>query len=168
MNRSRLSWWHLRRGKSRFSQGPEAALFHGLRVRLTLWYCGVLGAALVLFSVILYFGVWHFLLTPVEDDATLHASLHMEQWLRFTSDRACSQFGPPDRVGPPPYQRLFMSELVACFDQNGSLMQNAETAQLPAGFLDNTLAKTALHEGMASDTVDGGGTVGLIYRYALA
>jgi len=61
-----------------------------------------------------------------------------------------------------------MSEMVACFDQNGILQQNGNTAQLPSAFLTNTIAKTALQAGMATDRVDGGRTVGQIYRYALA
>ncbi len=66
MNWRRFSWWPLHRGRGRLSREPGAALFQGLRIRLTLWYCGVLGAALVLFGVILYFGVQFFLLNPVE------------------------------------------------------------------------------------------------------
>ena len=62
-----------------------------------------------------------------------------------------------------------MSEMVACFDQNGSLLQNGNTAQLPSAFLNNTLAKKALHEDTpATDIVDAGGRVGQVYRYALA
>jgi signal transduction histidine kinase len=62
-----------------------------------------------------------------------------------------------------------MPEMVACFDQKGSLLQEENTASLPPTFLTNTLAKMALQTDQpASDIVDGGGTVGLIYRYALA
>ena len=72
MNWNRPAWWpSLRRG--RLSREAGAALFQGLRVRLTLWYCLVLGAALVLFSVALYFSVQHFLLTPIEDAAAASA-----------------------------------------------------------------------------------------------
>ena len=46
MNWRILSWWPLGRRRGRLSQGPEAALFQGLRIRLTLWYCLVLCAAL--------------------------------------------------------------------------------------------------------------------------
>jgi signal transduction histidine kinase len=175
MNRSLPTWLHLRRGKrspiyrGTYAQGPEAALFHGLRIRLTLWYCLVLGLALVLFCVILYFGVQYFLLTPVEDDATAHAYAHVGQWLRISPDRACSQYGPQGGLGPPPpSQGIFMSELVACYDQNGSLKQNANTEDYPSAFLNNNLAKMALRKGQpVSDTVDGGGTNGQIYRFAL-
>ena len=60
-----------------------------------------------------------------------------------------------------------MPEMVACFDQNGSLLPIGNTAQLPSAFLSNSLAKKALVTGNASDIVDAGGTVGPIYRYAL-
>jgi hypothetical protein len=37
-------------------------------MRLTLWYCGMPGMALVLFGVVLYFRAHYFLLTPIETD----------------------------------------------------------------------------------------------------
>ena len=75
MNWRTPSWWPL--GRSRLSQGPEAALFQGLRIRLTLWYCLVLCAALVIFSVILYLGARYFLLSPIENMTSEHARDHM-------------------------------------------------------------------------------------------
>jgi len=145
-------------------------MFQGLRTRLTLWYCGVLGVALVLFSVVLYLAVQFFLLAPVEADTAQHAHAHVTQWLAISPARACLTFVPPGQFGPPPPGLgQSMSEMVACFDQNGSLLQNENTAQLPSAFLNNTLAKKALEEGTpTTDTVDAGGTVGQVYRYALA
>src|SRR5439155_20543239 len=55
-------WSKVHRDKGRLSQEAGAAMFQGLRIRLTLWYCGVLGVALVLFGVALYFGTQYFLL----------------------------------------------------------------------------------------------------------
>ena len=168
MNRIRFAWRPLHRRQSHYSQEPEAALFHGLRIRLTLWYCGVLGAALVLFSVALYLGAQYFLFTPIETDAAIHAHAHVAQWLSFASDHTCTSF-PTDRSGPFPPNLRFTPEIVACFDQNGTLLQNASTASLPSAFLSNSLAKTALQTGLPDfDIVDGGGTIGHIYRYALA
>src|SRR5579884_130718 len=165
MNRS--VWWLLQRRKSRLSQEPGAALFQGLRIRLTLWYCTVLGTALVLFCVALYLGARYFLLAPIEANVARHVHMRVDQWLATSPDRACSSLIPPDRFGPPALgQSTF--EMVACFDQNGTLVQNANTAQLPSAFLTNTIAKTALQEGTATDTVDPGGTVGPVYRYAQA
>src|SRR6266576_2308745 len=125
MNWRSLAWSIRHRGKSRLSREAGAALFQGLRIRLTLWYCGVLGAALVLFSVALYFGAQYFLLAPVEADTAMHAHAHVDQWLMFSPDRACLSFVPPGQFSPPPpAQGRPMSEMVACFDQNGSLLQN--------------------------------------------
>src|SRR6266849_5579065 len=101
MNRSRSAWWSLHRRKGRRSQGPEAAMFQGLRTRLTLWYCGVLGAALVLFSVVLYLAVQFSLLAPVEADTALHAHAHVNQRLAISPARACLSFVPPGQFGAP-------------------------------------------------------------------
>jgi signal transduction histidine kinase len=170
MNWRRFSWWPLHRGRGRFSQEPGVALFQGLRIRLTLWYCGVLGAALVLFGVILYLGVQFFLLNPVETSAHLHADAHVGQvqsndlnaCLTYSSSRG--PFGqPPPELGP------FNTELVACFQSNGSLapVDTSEESQLPSAFFTNTLAKLALQTGQSqSDIVDAGGSTGQIYRYA--
>jgi signal transduction histidine kinase len=59
-----------------------------------------------------------------------------------------------------------MSEMIACFDQNGNLL--SDTTGLPTAFLSNNLAKTALQTGQpADDVVNAGGTYGQTYRYAL-
>ena len=49
------------------SREPGARMFHAVRLRLTLWYCSVLAAALVLFGVALYFGVQGVLLNSSRD-----------------------------------------------------------------------------------------------------
>src|SRR5215471_15582974 len=100
MNWRSPSWWPFRRSGSRLSQGPEAALFQGLRIRLTLWYCLVLCAALVIFSVILYLGARYFLITPIEDMTSGHTRDHVYTLLAGAPDRACSTFGSPVRFGP--------------------------------------------------------------------
>src|SRR3989449_4483331 len=164
MNRIRFAWESLRRRQSPYSQEPGAALFHGLRVRLTLWYCCVLAAALVLFSVVLYFGAQYFLLHPIEADAQGHAQVHVNEWLSGAINRACPSFAPQGQFGPSP--GFFMPEMVVCFDQNGSLLPGENTAGLSSAFLTNTLVKSALQTGYASDIVNAGGTVGSIYRYA--
>src|SRR5438876_2991474 len=168
MNWRSLAWSIRHRGKSRLSREAGAALFQGLRIRLTLWYCGVLGAALVLFGVALYFGTQYFLLRPIESDAAAHAQVHMNEWLSGAIDRACPSFGFPGQFGSPPGQGFQMPELAVCFDQNGSLLPGENTAGLPSAFVTNTLAKSALQTGQpVHDIVSAGGTVGQIYRYAL-
>ena len=171
MNWNRLTWWSRLR-RSRLSREPGAALFQGLRVRLTLWYCLVLGMALVLFSVALYFSVQHFLLTPVADAAAASAGGHARQWPMDRSDHGCNPsniLGRPDQYGGPPATIAGQPpEIIACFDQHGTLLvQNGYTPSLSSAFLDNNLAKAALQSdsGQANDIVDGD-SVGQIYRYA--
>ena len=144
-------------------------MFQGLRVRLTLWYCAVLGVALLLFGVALYLGTQYYLLSHIEADAAAHAQVHMTEWLSGAVDRACPSFGPQGQFGPPGQnQGFFMPEIVACFDQNGSSLSGEDTTGLPSAFLTSSLAKTALQTGQpAWDIVDAGGSVGQIYRYAL-
>ncbi|MDQ6660787.1 MAG: HAMP domain-containing histidine kinase, partial [Chloroflexota bacterium] len=167
MNRNTSLRWPLHHRKGNLSQEPGAALFSGIRIRLTLWYCGVLGAALVLFGVALYLGAQFFLLSFVENDTIGHANGHVDQWLHLSPYRACSSFGPQGPSGPPSNLGQPMSEMVACFDQNGSLLPYESTASLPSTFLTDTVAKNALRDGKAYDIVDGGSTYGHIYRYAL-
>src|SRR5450756_1483120 len=124
MNWSRPAWLPIQRGKGRLSREPGAAMFQGLRVRLTLWYCGVLCAALVLFGVFLYFGVRYLLLTPVEADLSKHAQFHAGQ-LSVSPYDACSSTSNAPLPGSPDQPSFNsgqapMPELVACFDQNAT------------------------------------------------
>ncbi len=165
---NRFVWWPLHYRKLYHSAEPGAALFAGIRLRLTLWYCGVVAAILVLFGVALYAGAQFLLLTPIENDTAGHANFHVSQWVNGSPDRACSSSVPSGPFGPPPStQGPPRPEMVACFDRNGSLLQNGTTGQLPAAFLSTNLVKTALQHGKAVDIVDAGGTIGLVYRYAL-
>src|SRR6516164_410304 len=131
MNWRNPSWWPSGRRRGRLAQGPDAALFQGLRIRLTLWYCLVLCAALVIFSVILYLGARYFLLSPIENMTSEHARDHMYTLLSGDVGRACTSFGSPGRFGPVSIdQGGAMNEMVACFDQNGTLVATNETALL--------------------------------------
>lgn len=99
MRRSISPWWPPRQRMSRHTQEPGSGLFQGLRMRLTLWYCGMLGMALVLFGVVLYFGAQYILLTPIETDAALQAHVHAELWLTGSLDRACPFLVSSDQSG---------------------------------------------------------------------
>ncbi len=168
MNWNRPAWWPLNFRRGRLSREPGAVLFQGLRVRLTLWYCGVLAVALISFGAALYFGTQHFLITPVADDAQAHAGVHENDWYSGQLNQACPLFNQQGPFGPFPGQGFQMPEQVVCFDANGSLLTGQDTSRLPSAFLTNTLVKTALQTGQtASDIVDAGGTNGQIYRYAL-
>jgi signal transduction histidine kinase len=167
MDWRKLTWWLPRPSGRPRSYEPGAALFWGLRVRLTLWYCGVLGAALVLFGVALYFGTQYFLLHPVEDDVAAHSRVHVGEWFMGAVDHACPLLGPQGQFGQPPGQGFQMPELAVCFDQNGNLLPDEDTAGVPSAFLTNTLAKSALQTGQpAPAIVDAGGTTGQFYLYA--
>ncbi|GCE20145.1 sensor histidine kinase [Dictyobacter kobayashii] len=166
MNRNKYSWWPFHRSKGHQSREPGAALFEGLRIRLTFWYCGVLGAALVLFSVALYLIAQYALLTPIENGVAGDAQRHAGQWSENAPAQTCMPDGPSPQYGALPGDP--QQHILACFDQNGTLLPDANTARLPSAFLSNTLAKTALQDGSAHDTVNLGGTTGTIYRYAVA
>ncbi len=164
MNREKfISWLPYHRQSSRV-QEPSAALFQGLRIRLTLLYCSVLGAALVLFCVALYLIAQHVLLTPIQNGVAGDAHRHADMWSTSSPSQICTQDGPPPRFGIFPNGQ--QQQMLACFDQNGTLISDG--TQLPSAFLTNTLAKQALKDGSASGTVNAGSSIGTIYRYAVA
>jgi signal transduction histidine kinase len=165
------SWWPPHVMRRRLAQEPGEALFRGIHLRLTLWYCAVLGTALVLFGVALYVGTRYALLNPITAAAQFHAQGHANQWLSG-SHNACSSLDHPDQADSPGLnqgQGFFTSELIVCFDQSGTLLPQEDTTGLPSAFLSNTVARAALQSstGSASDTVDAGNSSGKIYRYAL-
>ena len=154
--------------KGTHSQEVGVTMFRGLRNSLTLWYCAVLGVALVLFGVLLYFGTQYFLLSPVISDTQQHAIVHQNQWYTNSVSKACPAMQQQGQFGGPPGQGFQRPEQVACFDQNGNLLAGQITASFPSAFLDNSLVKTALRTGQpATDIVDARGSTGQIYRYAL-
>ena len=165
MHRQRPNWWPSLWRRDRQPQEPSAALFQGLRIRLTLWYCGVLGTALVLFCVVLYLVAQYVLLNPIENGTAGDAHRQANQWSANTAGQMCVPDGPPPGFGSPMDNQ--QQHMLACFDHNGTLLRDANTASLPSAFLANTLAKTALQDGSAQDTVNAS-TVGAIYRYAVA
>ncbi len=166
MNWRRPGWSILHRRRSQLSQEAGASLFHGLRIRLTLWYCGVLGAALILFSIALYFGSQYFFLQPFKGLAQFHANGHVNMWQAGRMDDACPPFGSSGQFGPPPGQGYVMTEMVVCYDTHGTLLQGEDTSGLPSAFVTNTLVQSALQNKQASDMVNTGGSTGWIYRYA--
>src|SRR5258706_6454982 len=166
MQRSRFAGSFLHGGRSLLSREPGAALFRGLRINLTLWYCAVLAAALVVFSLALYFSAQYFLIDPIKRDTSIHAKVHLSQLL-MGSPTACPSFFP-NQFGssPGPGQGNVMPEKIACFDSNGNLLSSS--TGLPGAFLSNNLAKTALQRDQSvDDIVNAGGTTGQIYRYAV-
>jgi signal transduction histidine kinase len=170
MYRRIANGWPFRQSINRLTQEPSVAVFQKLRIRLTLWYCGVLGAALVLFGVILYIGVQSFLLTPTENDAAAHAQAHAQQLL-LNQANACPLLFGSTHEPPLPEDGYTMSETVICFYKSGSLPTieniNGTEAGLSAAFLNNNLAVKALQTGQTQDDiVNAGGTMGQTYRCA--
>lgn len=163
--RERISAWGSRfRSRNNAPQGAEAALFQGIRVRLTLWYCGILCAALILFGVALYVGARITLFDPIESDTALQAHNHLQQ-VETNDPHACPLMGPGNLGGPS--QNFGMHEIIVCYDQNGNQLSGQNTSGLSATFLNNDLAKAALksQNGYISGIVQT--KDGLIYRYAL-
>ncbi len=168
MKGSRPDWWHLRRRKSHRAQEAGASLFQGLRIRLTLWYCAVLAAALVLSGFILYFSVQHFLLDGIETSIQQHATRDASQFPSSPSE-ACSSEGLAPQPGPSLNPAVSQVEpIVACFDQNGTLLETDNSETLPPAFLNNPLARQVLQTGKGSNIVNVGGSYGEVYCYAIA
>src|SRR5947209_6152169 len=116
MQRSRFAASPLHRGRALLSREPGAALFRGLRINLTLWYCAVLAAALLVFSVALYLSAQYFLIDPIKSDTSMHARGHLGQLLSGSPNACPSYF--PNQFGssPGPGQGNVMPEMIACFD----------------------------------------------------
>jgi signal transduction histidine kinase len=173
MNSSRFTWGLWPGRKKYHPQEAGAALFQGLRFRLTLWYCGVLSIALILFGIALYFGTQYFLLSPIASAAQFHAQGHEHEWLNGQYYNACP-FVPPGQSGPFGQnfggfgQSFQMPEIAVCYNQNGTLPANENTSGLPSSFLNNDLAKSVLQTGKSASGIVNGGSYGPIFRYAQA
>ncbi len=175
MNNNKNNFFQFPRFAARASsREPGARMFQGVRLRLTLWYCGVLAAALVLFGVALYFGVQQVLLGSTRDYLATQEHGRFEQWEHYgvppcsvSMPRGGFPFGH-DQTRPPGFDDNNL--MVACFDQNGALMDTSSGGQYPAAFLSDNLAKEAWQTNPpgqpVTDTVNGGGNVGTIYRCA--
>jgi signal transduction histidine kinase len=143
-------------------------LFHGLRLRLTLWYSGVLTASLLLAGIGLYLVLQHLLLQPITDQVSGQIDSIEMQWVHDPT-HACG--GPG---GPPPKHEPTSSPIpvyIACYDPQaevlpGSTFQSGGSGDIPTAFLNNALASRALSHGSATDQVDGGANVGTLYRSA--
>jgi signal transduction histidine kinase len=146
-------------------------MFRGVRLRLTLWYCSVLAVVLVLFGAALYVGVEQVLFRSTQNYLTEHALERSRQW-QYAPVAPCSssifnspifRHGGDDGRPVDPDPNL----MVACFDQNGTLIGSVSGGQTSAAFLTNSLAKKAWQTGQPiNDIVDGGGSIGPIYRCA--
>jgi signal transduction histidine kinase len=146
---------------------PGERMFAQLRRRLTWWYCSILGGLLVLFGVLLYTNVHGMLFDPVSTATSQEADTLAFQWqhpLNIPPSNAPS----PNFPTPGVYEHAGHQVLVACFDQNGNLIQNNPGGDFtpPPAFLDNTLVLSALQHKQVSDTLNTASNYGDVYRYA--
>lgn len=169
--------------ESSFFSEPGADLFKGLRSRLTLWYSGVLGVALLAFSLVIYFSVQYLLFSSVHDELANQAQMFSMAERHNNPDDFCrfpfpdNRFQPPPHSSsqnPPPKNKPPASRFMyACFNSYGQLLQPDNATQkniqpqVPASFLNKSLTMTVLHRGDPTDIVDGGDSYGHIYRYAM-
>lgn len=138
---------------------PATALYRRTRLRLTLWYASVLAVVLLIAGVLLYVVMWQTVMGPVNGVLTTAGSDLSAQW---------QQMG---QVPLPCVTHDHYDENVAfiiCYNSSvtGYYSPGGPAGQAP-GFRDPTLAKQALKDGSAIDTVDAGAHLGRISRYAI-
>ena len=162
--RDRLSF-----GRRTATDAPSAAMYRRIRLRLTLLYAAVLAIVLLVASGLLYFGMWQTVMGPVNSGLSSAASSYAASW---------------QRVGPPCFPGLNHpgdgggTLFVACYDTGASFLGARGPVNSAPGFLDPSLARSALKDGSDSDVIDGGNVgnvgnvggydLGAISRYALA
>jgi len=148
---------------------PGAALFRGIRLRLTLWYSGVLAVALIASGLVLYFGLQDLTLSPVKEYLRAQADFHEREWLR-TPPHICGQ--PGGRPPPPARFQATLPVYVACFDLEGNLLNSMAlppggASTPPEAFLQSPLLAKTLQDGTSDDVIDAGDDLGPVYRVAI-
>jgi signal transduction histidine kinase len=144
---------------------PSSEMFASIRLRLTLWYTGVLAAILIVAGALLFFGVQAVLLAPVNYGLQRFAEGYVRHWQ--------STGLPPDSC-PSPSNGLPSVVLrpglvfVACYDAHGRYIGGNPLASYTPEFRSPPLAQSALSSGSgaAIDTVRSS-AFGEIRRYAL-
>ncbi|MDI3338942.1 MAG: ATP-binding protein [Sphaerobacter sp.] len=164
--RARLAWrQRLQRWRAR-RRDPATALFRGLRIRLTLWYSGVLAVSMLLAGIGLYFGAERLVLQPITRDVDRQVALMAQDWAREERP-PCPLPGTSggSRATAP------VSFYAVCFEVDEEELRptgdvEEQDPEPPHAFLDDALARRAIAQGTASDIVDGGDEVGALYRSA--
>ncbi|MEI7554476.1 ATP-binding protein [Candidatus Chlorohelix sp.] len=150
---------------------------------MTLWYGGVLAIALLFFGLALYFTAQQNLLQPILAEMKAQTALLEQQWLR-QPQQICPLVSTTNNpikplLEPPPGESRFRAPFYfACYDNTGILLSlnsratGTELLSNPDIYLSSSLALKALSEWKqngqreVTDTVDGGQSIGQIYRYA--
>ena len=145
---------------------PGAALFSGLRRRLTAWYSAVLAVALLACGLVLYFGLQDLTLSPVDAQLRAQAEFTSQEWTR-TPPRVCGEGG---NRPPPNVRRPFpLPVYIACVDTQGNLLgmlgtPRSQGGSVPDAFLSTSWYEDVLSLGSSTDIVDDGDAVGPVYR----
>ncbi len=158
----------------RLALEPGGVMFAQLRRQLTFWYTAVLAGMLLLFGVILYFGVQALLFHPVQDALRERAVQYKEFW-QMNPDRPCGrdEHSAYPFPGPAPVEKGQVF-LAACFDAYGNYIFGTyssgtypgDPTELISPFVRNSLASRAMEQGVATGTINDGG-IGDVYTYAL-
>ncbi|GHO94681.1 hypothetical protein KSF_047290 [Reticulibacter mediterranei] len=158
------------RRETSYSSESETSLFKRLHLHLTFWYSAVLGGALLIFCLVIYFSVQYLLFSSVRGELATQAQIIAGP--RRESGSFCNRQQPPNPRPGPAIRPMPPRVLVACFDQSGQQLptetanEQSFQALIPGEFLDNSLVKSALQRDNQTDIVDTGDTYGHIYRYA--
>ncbi len=149
---------------------PSAEMFTRIRLRLVAWYMGVLVAILLIAGLVLYFSMQAAVLAPVNNALGVFAARFGEAWTSdsdpCSSSQAIAISGGGNNIGVLP-------SYIACYNQNGQFLEmhplpSQTTTQYAVNqFTNANLAQSALANGKATDTIDGGTDIGAIQRYAL-
>lgn len=162
-----MPWRQSQPKSNQHAQEPGELLFRQLRHRLTFWYCGVLGAALILFGVVLYIVTSYALLGPLESSALMRAQGQAQSWSHGTHDEACMMnYNNP--YLPHPDEGFAQTEVTLCFNRDGSILTGEDTTGLPSILLtNNTVLKAAVQTGQdQSGFINGGDPRWSLYCYA--
>jgi signal transduction histidine kinase len=147
----------LPRRRRRASGAP--LMFKRTRLQLTLWYTGVLTAALVLFGAILYAVVHAALLHPIDQRLTQSARRLGIFWQTTEPAWSC----PPYR-----FHARFGIAYWACFDGSGDLLGVSDRTMITPRFYDQALVAAALRTGAATATVSDASLSGAMALRAVA
>jgi signal transduction histidine kinase len=154
--------------RARLTEVPSAGLFRRIRLRLTIWYTGVLAAALLVLGIALYLGVSHALLDPIDNDLhayTQNLAQQLDSDVSFLQVCQGTALPSDDRYA---YSLQFQRQLVACWGQTGAYVP---LTQLSGGYAsqlkDLDLVHAAMGSGSASDTVDFGPPLHRVRLYAV-
>jgi signal transduction histidine kinase len=154
--------------RTRLAAEPSATLFRRIRIQLTLWYTGVLAAALLILGIALYLGVSHALLSPIDDGLHGYAqslASDVQGDLNFLQTCQGADTGP---FGDAVLRSVHGNgALAACYGQNGTYVPLTDTTGQILALRDPALASAASQSGSATATVDTGRPFGRMRLYAV-